>query len=385
MTELVKLKELLTENNLPSSKLKKMKRILRYIIAIIFIISGFVKAVDVKGFSFKLEEYFSPDVFNLSFLENYTLEIAVLVVALELVLGLMLLLKMKLKCTLISLIAFCVFFAFLTFYSAYFNKVTDCGCFGDAIKFTPWQSFWKDITLLFGLLILWILNKKSGTLNNEKGFLKTPFLGIGILVSAFIIYYGIAHEPLIDFRDYKIGTDLNLEKQKIAANPSEYKTSYTLKNSKTGEEKVVGQDDFVNQKEYWEEGTPWQIQKGKEVSVLVKQGYQSSIDKFKLEDENGNDITDQILHLPKVYLVFSYKPKEIGSHQAEEFEENLQKKLNSLTVYEVTTEKNDLLGFNHLTMDATAIKTIARSNPFVLVLENGKIVEKKSLEDFLKY
>lgn len=362
-----------------------MKRILRYLIAVIFIASGFVKAIDVKGFSFKLEEYFSPDVFNLTFLQNFTLEIAILVVALELVLGLMLLLKMKLKCTLISLIALCVFFAFLTFYSAYYNKVTDCGCFGDAIKFTPWQSFWKDITLLFGLIILWFLNKKSDTLNNEKGFLKIPFLGIGILISAFIIYYGIAHEPLIDFRDYKIGTDLNFEKQKIAAKPSEYKTSYTMKNTKTGEEKVVGQDDFVNQKEYWEEGTPWQIQKGKEVSVLVKQGYQSSIDKFKLEDSNGNDVTDQILHLPKVYLIFSYKPKEIGSHQAEEFEENLQKKLNSLTVYEVTTEKNDLLGFNHLTMDATAIKTIARSNPFVLVLENGKIVEKKSLEDFLKY
>jgi uncharacterized membrane protein YphA (DoxX/SURF4 family) len=363
-----------------------MKNILRYIIAIIFIASGFVKAIDVKGFSFKLEEYFSPDVFNLTFLQNFTLEIAIFVVALELVLGLMLLLKMKLKCTLISLIALCVFFAFLTFYSAYFNKVTDCGCFGDAIKFTPWQSFWKDITLLFGLLILWILNKKSGTLNNEKGFLKIPFLGIGILISAFIIYYGIANEPLIDFRDYKIGTDLNLEKQKIAANPSEYKTSYTMKNTKTGEEKVVGQDDFVNQKEYWEEGTPWQIQKGKEVSVLVKQGYQSSIDKFKLEDENGNDITDQILHLPKVYLIFSYKPKEIsyGAHPSEEIQEKLEMVAGKSPIYEISTEKSDLLGFQHLTMDATAIKTIARSNPFVLILENGKIVEKKSLEDFKK-
>ena len=179
-----------------------MKRILRYIIAIIFIASGFVKAIDVKGFSFKLEEYFSPDVFNLTFLQNFTLEIAILVVALELVLGLMLLLKMKLKCTLISLIALCVFFAFLTFYSAYFNKVTDCGCFGDAIKFTPWQSFWKDIALLFGLLILWILNKKSNTLNNEKG-IKNPLLWIGIIASVYIIYSGIAHEPLIDFRDRK--------------------------------------------------------------------------------------------------------------------------------------------------------------------------------------
>ena len=359
----------------------QMKRILRYIIAIIFIISGFVKAVDVKGFSFKLEEFFSPDVFNLTFLQNFTLEIAVFVVALELILGLMLLLKIKLKCTLLSLIALCVFFAFLTFYSAYFNKVTDCGCFGDAIKFTPWQSFWKDMALLFGLLILWILNKKSGTLNNENGFLKMPFLGIGILISAFVIYYGIAHEPLIDFRDYKIGTDLNLEKQKIAASPSEYKTSYTMKNTKTGEEKVVGQDEYVNQKDYWEEGTPWQIITGKEVSVLVKQGYKSAIDKLKLEDENGNDITDQILHLPKVYLIFSYKPKELNIDNQLAIDANFNKK----AAYGISTEKETFMGIQNLTMDGTAIKTIARSNPFVLVLENGKIVEKKSLEDFLKH
>ena len=367
-----------------------MKRILRYIIAVIFIASGFVKAVDVKGFSFKLEEYFSPDVFNLTFLQNFTLEIAILVVALELVLGLMLLLKMKLKCTLISLIALCVFFAFLTFYSAYYNKVTDCGCFGDAIKFTPWQSFWKDITLLFGLIILWFLNKKSDTLNNEKGFLKIPFLGIGILISAFIIYYGIAHEPLIDFRDYKIGTDLNLEKQKIAANPSEYKTSYTMKNTKTGEEKVVGQDDFVNQKEYWEEGTPWQIQKGKEVSVLVKQGYQSSIDKFKLEDENGNDITEQILHLPKVVIFFSYAPEKIKENDKNFLEYGIEdfifnyKELNPKSeFYGVSTQKSFFKKVKSLTMDGTAIKTIARSNPFVLILENGKIVEKKSLIEYM--
>lgn len=367
-----------------------MKKILRYIIAVIFIASGFVKAIDVKGFSFKLEEYFSPDVFNLTFLQNFTLEIAIFVVALELILGLMLLLKMKLKCTLISLIALCVFFAFLTFYSAYYNKVTDCGCFGDAIKFTPWQSFWKDIALLFGLVVLWFLNKKSGTLNNEKGFLKMPFLGIGILVSAFIIYYGIAHEPLIDFRDYKIGTDLNLEKQKIAAKPSEYKTSYTMKNTKTGEEKVVGQDDFVNQKEYWEEGTPWQIQKGKEVSVLVKQGYQSSIDKFKLEDENGNDITEQILHLPKVVIFFSYAPEKIKENDKNFLEYGIEdfifnyKELNPKSeFYGVSTQKSFFKKVKSLTMDGTAIKTIARSNPFVLILENGKIVEKKSLIEYM--
>ena len=111
------------------------------------------------------------------------------------------------------------------------------------------------------------------------------------------------------------------------------------------------------------------------------------MDKFKLEDENENDLTDQILHLPKVYLIFSYKPKEIsyGAHPSKEIQEKLEMVAGKSPIYEISTEKSDLLGFQHLTMDATAIKTIARSNPFVLILENGKIVDKKSLEDFLKH
>ncbi len=357
-----------------------MKRILRYLIAIIFIASGFVKAVDPVGFSFKLEEYFSPSVFNMPFLEQYSLEIAVFVVALELILGLMLLLRIKLKTTLILLISLCVFFAFLTFYSAYYNVVTDCGCFGDAIKFTPWQSFWKDIVLLVGLLILWFLNKKAGTLNDEKGCLKLPVFWLGILGTVFIIYRGIAHEPLIDFRDYKIGTNLNTEREKIAKNPSVYKISYTLKNTKTNEEKIVGQDDYINQKQYWEEGTPWKIMTGKEVSTLQKQGYESAISKLKLEDENGTDVTDRILHLPKVYLVFSYHPEKLTAS-----DKNLEKlTTKKLTVFGVSTVPNVFANVPNLAMDGTAIKTIARSNPFVLVLENGTIVEKKSLQDFLE-
>ncbi|MBP7174131.1 MAG: DoxX family protein [Cloacibacterium sp.] len=360
-----------------------MKRILRYLIAIIFIVSGFVKAVDPVGFSFKLEEYFSPSVFNIPFLEQFALPIAVFVVALELILGVMLLLKIKLRSTLISLISLCVFFGFLTFYSAYFHVVTDCGCFGDAIKFTPWQSFWKDIALLAGLILLWVLNKKSGSLSNEKSCLKLPILGVFILVTIFIIYRGIKHEPLIDFRDYKIGTDLNAERQKIRKNPSEYKTIYTLKNTQNGQTVEVNQDDYINKKEYWEEGTPWKIESDKNKSMLVKQGYISAIDKLKLEDETGNDLTDQILQMSEVYLLFTYQPKEAGAGNLAKYETELQTKFGK-NVYGVSTDKNTFTKIPNLTMDGTAIKTIARSNPFVLVLHKGKIVEKKNAEDFIK-
>lgn len=188
-------------------------------------------------------------------------------------------------------------------------------------------------------------------------------LWIGIIASVYIIYSGIAHEPLIDFRDYKIGVDMNAERQKIAANPSEYKTSYTLKNSKTGEEKVVNQDDYVNKEEYWKEGTSWQIQTGKEVSVLTKQGYKSAIDKFKLEDENKNDLTEQILHLPKVYLFFSYNPDKMDVYDRNTIEHLEALTLDGSKIYGVSTKHNVFPSIENLTMDGTAIKTIARSNP----------------------
>ena len=234
-----------------------MKTILRYIVSIIFIASGFVKAVDLKGFSFKLEEYFSPIVFDLPFFEKYALAIAIIVVLLELVLGFMLLMKIKLKQTIYALIILCIFFGFLTFYSAYYDVVTDCGCFGDALKFTPWQSFWKDMTLLILLIILAVLYRKREE-DELVRFGKLPLLGVFILIMLFVMFRGVFHEPMIDFRAYAIETDLAAEKEKIAKDPSDYKTFYSLKNSKTKEVKKVDQDEYIN-KEYWKD-TNWQIE-----------------------------------------------------------------------------------------------------------------------------
>ena len=106
------------------------------------------------------------------FLEKYALVFSIIVVLLELILGFMLLMKIKLKESIYALIALCVFFGFLTFYSAYFDVVTDCGCFGDALKFTPWQSFWKDITLLVLLIILAVLYRKREVSRKRKRWRK---------------------------------------------------------------------------------------------------------------------------------------------------------------------------------------------------------------------
>ncbi|MBW7675030.1 BT_3928 family protein [Chryseobacterium chendengshani] len=365
-----------------------IKGLLRCIIAIIFILSGFVKAVDLVGFSFKMEEYFEPSVFDMPFFVKFALLFSIIVVVLELWLGFMLLVKFKLKLTLSALTALCVFFGFLTFYSAYFNVVTDCGCFGDAIKFTPWESFVKDIILLVGLLILFILYRKelgkkvtTSTQPKNNKFLSIAF-GIFSVMMIYIMVQGIMNEPIIDFRDYKIGTDLKTEKEKITKSPSEYKTFYSLKNSKTGEVLKVNQDDYINQTKYWEEGSPWKIEEGKNESKLIKEGYKSEIVKFKIEDPTGIDLTDEIINAPKAILVFSYHPKEISAVLLQKVEAKANSDKTAV-VYGISTIPTTFKTIKNAMMDGTAIKTIARSNPFVLTLQHGKIIDKQPAKNYV--
>jgi uncharacterized membrane protein YphA (DoxX/SURF4 family) len=356
------------------------KNILRIFVGLVFIASGFVKSVDVVGFSFKMEEYFSPSVFNMSFLEKLALPLSIFMVLLELILGVMLVLKIKLKWTLNFLILLCIFFAFLTFYSAYFKVVTDCGCFGDAIKFTPWQSFGKDIILLILLFILYFLYRKIFEDSSAKTF-RYSLLGLLILDFLFNIYFGVKHEPLIDFRDYKIGTNVKAEQAKIAADPAEFKTFYSLKNKKTGEILKISQDDYIS-KNYWN-NKDWVIQSDKTTSEIVKKGYDSEISKFKIEDETGNNLTDEVLNAPKAILIFSYKPSEMNTEILDVAIQKMKSNKEAL-ILGVSNSPNSFKNIKNALMDGTAIKTIARSNPFILTLQNGKITAKSSAEDYLK-
>lgn len=361
-----------------------MREVLRIAIALIFILSGFVKAVDLKGFSFKLEEYFSPSVFNIPFLEQLALPLATVVVALELLLGFMLLIKLRLKPVLTTLIGLCVFFAFLTFYSAYFNKVTDCGCFGDAVKFTPWQSFTKDIVLLAALAVLWFWYRNYLQKLTPKSNIKYTALTVFSAIMALIMILGISHEPLIDFRDYRIGTNLSQERSKIEKDPDVYKTFYVLKNKQTGTEKKVNQDDYINDKTLWDTGSPWEIQSDKTSSEIVKKGYSSEIAKFRPEDTQGNDRAAELLSRPLVYLLCVYKPQALSGKKLSAAENFVKNKNPKAAVYGIAPQQGYFKTIPGLVMDATPIKTIARSNPFVLTLENGTITGKESLHDFMK-
>ena len=201
----------------------------RLAVGLLFIFSGLVKINDPLGFSYKLQEYF--EVFNITFLNNVSVLIAVLLCAFEIVLGFALLIGVRAAAVAWGLLLLIIFFAFLTFYSAYFNVVQTCGCFGDAIPLTPWQSFSKDLVLLLLIIVLFNNRKKINPLYNPK-------TGDRLLITAAVIALGIGiytynFLPFIDFLPYKIGANLNDEmKTPPGAMPDEFELTYHLKNKK---------------------------------------------------------------------------------------------------------------------------------------------------------
>ncbi|CAL2088044.1 Uncharacterized membrane protein YphA, DoxX/SURF4 family [Tenacibaculum sp. 190524A02b] len=186
--------------------LKLLTHISRVLVGLLFIYSGFVKLVDPIGSQYKFEEYFSADVLNLEFLIPVALPFAILLIVSELVLGVMLLVGYKPKLTVWSLFGLNLIFLFLTWYSYTYNKVTDCGCFGDAVKLTPKETFYKNVIFMIFIIILILGIKYIKPLISEKVSTLTTYASA--FLSLVIAYYVLTHLPIIDFRAYSIGTNI---------------------------------------------------------------------------------------------------------------------------------------------------------------------------------
>lgn len=359
--------------------MKYLVHISRVLVGVLFIISGLIKLNDPLGFSFKLEEYFSPAVLDLPFLEPYALAFALVVVILEVILGVTLLLGFRIRLTLWTLLATIVFFTFLTFYSAYFNKVTDCGCFGDAVKMTPWQSFGKDVFLLVLILIL---------IAGEKFIrpLGTPRFRMGVtLVALFAcIVFGnhvLNHLPVVDFRPYHLGANIP-ESMRIPGDAPRPVYEYDWKFRIDGKEKII-----TTLGEYPQvEGEFIDLEGTREVQA----GYEPPIHDLTMEYD-GVDLASAILQRPNVLLVIAY---DLAKSRMEAFEEikevtdtALARGYSVVGLSASSREQTDALRdrydleFPFYFTDMTALKTIVRSNPGVLRLERGTIVQKVHYND----
>lgn len=358
--------------------MKILVPISRIFVGILFIISGFIKLNDPLGFSYKLQEYFSAEVLNLPFLEPYALAISVLVVVFEVVLGVFLLIGYKPKFTVWSLLMMIVFFTFLTFYSAYFDKVKDCGCFGDALKLTPWESFTKDVVLLVFVLILFI--GKSYISPVFKSLPTTALALLSFIASLGFGYHVLTHLPSIDFRAYKIGDNL-LTNMSTPENAPKAVQEFTWVFDVNGTQKTVVTD-----------GSYPEVN-GDYVSVetkVIEEGYQPSILDFSIESET-EDLTDDFLKNEKLVMVVSYSletAKTEGLEKLKLFSEDAKSK--GYTVIGLSASGNDAkervkssfgLDFEFYLCDEKALKTVVRSNPGVLILSRGTVKQKAHWND----
>ncbi|CAI8385024.1 MAG: Uncharacterised protein [Flavobacterium sp. SCGC AAA160-P02] len=314
--------------------IKIVVQLSRIFVGVMFIFSGFVKLVDPIGSQYKFEEYFGESVLNLEFLIPYALPFSILLILIEIMLGLLLLLGFKPKLTVWSLLGITAFFLFLTWYSAYYNKVTDCGCFGDAIKLTPWETFWKNVLLIGLVLILLVRVKDIQQILPRK--ITIAFTMIALISFSYITFHVLNHLPIIDFRAYAIG-----------------------KNIPEG-------------MEYPEDGSI------------------PPVHDFMLEDTQ-NDLAPEILAMDKVMLVIVYnagKSNEKGFSQIKKVSDKAINK--GYNVYGVSASfEDDLiliqnaydLPFDFLFCDETTLKTMIRSNPGVMTLRNGTVTGKWNWND----
>jgi len=351
----------------------------RIFVGILFIISGLIKLNDPLGFSYKLSEYFSEPVFNIPFFEPFSLSIALFLVILEVFLGVMLLIGYKSKLTIWSLVLLIVMFTFLTFYSAYYDVVKDCGCFGDALHLTPWQSFTKDIILLFFILILFF-NKKSikplfkNTTQNSLALLT-------IVLCAFMGYWVLNHLPIKDFRPYKVGTNIN-EGMRIPDNAPKSVVEMIFIYKVNGVDKEFTEKDLMS----LPEGATFVDRKDK----VITEGYVPPIHDFAME-KDGSDYKEEFLKEPKLMIFVAYDLMKSDKEGLQKLEQlNLKAKSKGYKVIGMTASTSDAIAktkkdfgytFDFYFCDAIALKTIERANPSIVVLENGTITQKIHYND----
>lgn len=433
----------------------------RIFVGSLFIVSGLIKANDPLGFSYKLEEYFAESALNLPFLEPVALWLAVLVCIGEIVLGLAVLFGGKMRLASWSLLILTLFFGWLTAYTATCDPsatftavvngeevqksvtcVTDCGCFGDAMKgsigrsLTPWESFAKDMILLVFIIPIFFWQKriKLNTMEDDKLLLPASIVFVAFFswvftwwfpvlftLIAWAGYFGIKkilagdnaewslagwatllslgfsfwcynHLPARDYRPYAIGKNIEegmKSAEELGLQPPKFGYIYTMNNLETGEKKEMTDQDYIAGK--WWENKEWEMLGDATKQVKLADGYEPPIHDFYLSDNDGNDRTYDILSAEKVLLVVAYDITKTN--------EDVQSSLNAM--YQTCKENGiQMVGltsasykqvedvrhkhqnmFEYYTGDGIMLKTIVRSNPGIVYLNKGTIKGKWHFND----
>jgi hypothetical protein len=359
-------------------------QISRILFGAVFVFSGFVKAIDPLGFTYKIEDYLRTFGGFFESMADYAFPLAIALSTLELLIGFNMILKVHINLTNILALLFMLVMTPLTLYIAIKNPVTDCGCFGDALIISNWATFFKNIILISIVILMLVYSAKFRPfLSSKVQHIGTfSFIVFGILLSV----YSYRHLPMINFLPYKIG--VNIQQAMIIPDdaPSDnYKTTFIYE--KEGVQKEFTLDNYPKNDSSW----VFVDQK----TVLVSQGYKAPIHDFSIMNGQFDDITQQVLNYPgQTYLLIMYDLNETSIKGAKEAEKVYQKYLNSgMKFYALTASSDaDVQKFKDKTgvtypfwkTDPTTLKTIIRANPGLVLLKKGTIIGKWNWRDFEK-
>jgi uncharacterized membrane protein YphA (DoxX/SURF4 family) len=336
--------------------------IVKYFLGILFIFSGLVKINDPIGTGIKLKEYFEVFASDFSRLFEvfvpFNLVIAVFVIVLEIMLGIALLLNYRIRLISWLYLLLIVFFTFLTFYSAAFNKVTDCGCFGEAISLTPWQSFSKDIILLILVIILFVRQKQYQPLHIRKGYVDAIMV-LFLVLNLSLAFFTINHLPIIDFRPYKTGN--NIPRLMKPSEPYRYKF-------------IMEKDG----KEYRFDEYPSDTTYVYKEMIIMNPGAKPAITDYHVWNSDG-DYTDSTFRGKKLFIIM-YDVKKASTRNIEKIKKLCDKIAPDVQTWILTSSnEEEVESFRHENQlavpyyysDMTVLEAVVRSNPGLWLLKDG--------------
>lgn len=352
--------------------MKLLNYVSRFFVGLVFIFSGTVKAIDPCGTVYKLLDYFLA--FKLTFLNDLGLFFTIGLCTLEFLAGISVLFNIRFRQGIWIVIIMMALFTPLTLVLALTNPVSDCGCFGDAIQLTNWQTFWKNIVLL--IPSVWLFVNRNKIISKNPVIREWVIIAITAVAFNAFIFYNLRYLPLVDFLPYKTGTYIP-DKMIIPEDKplDTYETTFIYE--KDGVQKEF---DLTN---YPADDTTWKFVDQK--TVLVSKGYEPPIHDFMLTTLLNEDITDQVLHSDNfTILMVARKIRETDSDLlAAGFELGRFCLANSIDFYILTASTSDEIrnienGFTFCMVDDITLKTMVRSNPGYLLLKKGTILHKWS-------
>ena len=352
--------------------IKILAEFCRVLLGVTFVFSGIVKAIDPIGGAIKIEEYLTAFGLNYFLWTDNLLSFSQS--SIEFTLGICLLLGVYRKLTTIGVLLFMCFFTPLTLYLAIFNPVSDCGCFGDAIILSNWETFFKNLFLLVASIFTYIYHKHLASFYSYKAYWFVV-LFVFFFCMAFC-YQNFSHLPIKEFLPYKVGLSI----PKLMEIPDDApQEEYLFIYEKDGVKK-----EFVLEEAPYDDDSWSYVDK-----KIIKEGFIPVVSSFELYNRNENNIADVILSQPRLtFLLIINKIKEANEVHIDKINNIYDYAVESETkfpFYGVTAsseedieewKKDTGADYPFLTADDILLKTMIRSNPGVIIIKNGTILAK---------